>query len=424
VKSRYSILCGRVARAVALPCVVAGAGASGHLLVLLAGAIRGRRGTAPSGCTDLKLAVVVPAHNEEAQIAATLRSIVASAYPATNLRIVVVADNCSDRTAAVARAAAAEVWERREPSLRGKGHALDWAFSRLLGDDAIDGVCVVDADCEISPNLLSALAARLRDGADAVQAPYLISNPDASDASALRWAGFALFNAVRPLGRHRLGLSSGLLGTGMAISRRLLFRSPWRAFSYAEDREQHMRWVLDGARVAFAPEAEVRSPAPSTGAGSRTQMARWDSGRLRLALRLSPMLVSGSLRAGGLAALDAALEPVLPPQSLLLGINLTALVTTRIAGTRAAARVAVASILAQIAYVLGGLAVLNAPPAVWRALLTVPRFVLRRFGGLIRSLTGRGPSGWERTRREGEPAQDAASATEMSARSGVGSAAA
>ena len=176
-------------------------------------------------------------------------------YPASNRRIVVVADNCSDRTAAVVRAAGIEVWERVEPLERGKRYALEWGFSRLLDDSWVQAVCVIDADCEISPNLLSALAARLGGRAEAVQAPYLISNADASDAAALRWAGFALFNVVRPLGCDRLGLSSGLAGTGMAFSRGLLLRSPWRAFSYAEDREQHMRWVLDGARVEFAPEA-------------------------------------------------------------------------------------------------------------------------------------------------------------------------
>lgn len=82
----------------------------------------------------MHLAVVIPAHDEESQIAGTLRSIQASDYPAANSRIVVVADNRTDHTAGVARAAGAEVWERSDPLLRGKGYALDWAFSRLLGD--------------------------------------------------------------------------------------------------------------------------------------------------------------------------------------------------------------------------------------------------------------------------------------------------
>jgi hypothetical protein len=348
----------------------------------------------------VSLAVVIPAHDEETQIEAVVRSIQACNYPTANRRIVVVADNCSDQTAAVARAAGAEVWERSDHVRRGKGYALDWVFARVLADETIDAICVIDADCEVSVNLLAALAARLRAGADAVQAPYLISNPEASSAAALRWAGFALFNVVRPLGRHQLGLSSGLLGTGMAISRQLLVRSPWCAFSYAEDREQHMRWVLAGSRVVFAREASVRSPSPHTADGSRAQVARWDSGRARLAFGLTPRLVARWLRTGDLTALDAALEPVLPPQSLLLGTNVAAIAASRLAGARGLTRVAVAGLLAQVVYVVGGLAALGAPVAVWRALCSVPRFVIRRLIGLSRAAVGRGPSEWEPTQRE------------------------
>jgi hypothetical protein len=424
----------QTARAVGWPCAAAGALSSAHLLVLLVAVVRGRKRPAPPPGEDLQLAVVVPAHNEEAQIIGTLRSIEASSYPAANRRIVVVADNCTDRTAAVARAAGIEVWEREEPHRRGKGYALEWAFSRVLDDPSIEAVCVIDADCEVSSNLLGALAARLRAGAQAVQAPYLISNPDASPAAALRWAGFALFNVIRPLGRHRLGLSSGLLGTGMAFSRSLLLRSPWLAFSYAEDREQHLRWVIDGARVEFAPEAQVRSSAPTTAIGAQAQMRRWDSGRGRLATSLTPKLAWHGLRAGDPMALDAALEPVLPPQSVLLGINLAALAAGRIAGARTLARVGAGSVLAQAAYVVGGLGAANAPRSVWRALLTAPRFVVRRVAGLSRSLAAGGPSGWERTQRDteatvadaptrswgGEPAPPGGEATRVRSRARIG----
>ena len=296
------------------------------------------------------------------------------------------------------------MWERADPDRRGKGYALAWAFERLLQDDSIEGVAVIDADCAVSSNLLATLAGRLRGGADAVQASYLVSNPDASPRAALRWAGAALFNVVRPLGRSQLGLSSGLLGTGMAISRPLLVGSPWQAFSYAEDREQHMRWVLDGARVAFAPEAQVHAPVPSDHAGSRAREARWESGRADLARDLTPKLLARWLRTGELAALDAALEPVLPPQSLLLGTNLLALGASSVAGSRLLRRVAAASLLGQCTYIIGGLIVLDAPVPVWRSLLSVPWFVGHRLWLMAGSVLGQGPSEWERTQRQPEPA--------------------
>jgi hypothetical protein len=318
----------------------------------------------------------------------------------------VIADNCSDRTAAAARAAGGEVWERSDPIRRGKGHALAWAFDRVLKDESIQVVCVIDADCKPSRNLLSAVAGRVEAGADAVQVPYLVSNPERSAATALRWAGFALFNVVRPLGRDRLGLSSGLLGTGMAFSRRLLVRSPWKAFSFAEDREQHMRWVLEGARVAFAPEAEVCSPSPAATAGIQAQERRWESGRLGLAARLSPRLLARSARRRSPAALDGALEPILPPQSLLLASNLAAASAGCLTGARRTSKLAAAGVLAQALYVVGGLALVRAPASVWRAFATLPRFLVRRMRILIGAGTGR-PSAWVRTPREPEPAGEA-----------------
>jgi|SRR5579884_2788296 len=374
----------------------AGALGSAHLLVLLAAAAGRSRDVALRG--ELDLAVVIPAHDEETQIVTTVRSIQACDYDPARRRIIVIADNCSDQTAAAARRSGAEVWERSDPLHRGKGHALAWAFDRVLKDDSIRAVCVIDADCIPSRNLLSAMAGRIEAGADAVQARYLVSNPERSAGTALRWAGFALFNVVRPLGRDRLGLSSGLLGTGMAFSRRLLARSPWQAFSFAEDREQHMRWVLDGARVAFAPEAEVYSPSPAGPAGIQAQERRWESGRLGLAARLTPKLLLRSVRRRSLLALDAALEPILPPQSLLLAINLGAAAAARLTGARRTSRVATSGVAAQALYVLGGLALVRAPAPVWRAFAVLPRFLVRRLGLLIAS--GAAPSGWERTPRE------------------------
>jgi hypothetical protein len=390
-------------RAAGSLCTAVGTLSTGHLLILLAAAVLDRRERFAGGSHDLALAVVIPAHDEEDQVAAAVQSVMAADYRSALRRVIVVADNCSDQTASVARSAGAEVWERHDPDRRGKGYALDWAFPAVLEDESVQAVCVVDADCEISGNLLEALASRLRSGADAAQAAYLISNPEESQRAALRWAGFALFNVVRPLGRDRLGLSCGLLGTGMAISRELLERSPWAAFSFAEDREQHMRWVLSGARVAYVREAQVRSPAPTGAAAGGAQEARWDSGRGRLIAQLTPRLLARGARTRQLAPLDAALEPLLPPQSGLFAANALAVAISKLAGPRVAARWAIASLLAQAAYVIGGLAILRAPKSVWRALLHAPGFIARRLLMQAGSATGRAPSAWERTPRSPQP---------------------
>src|SRR5579884_4034850 len=117
----------------------AGALGSAHLLVLLAAAAGRSRDVALRG--ELDLAVVIPAHDEETQIVTTVRSIQACDYDPARRRIIVIADNCSDQTAAAARRSGAEVWERSDPLHRGKGHALAWAFDRVLKDDSIRAVC-------------------------------------------------------------------------------------------------------------------------------------------------------------------------------------------------------------------------------------------------------------------------------------------
>ncbi|HWI74898.1 MAG TPA: glycosyltransferase family 2 protein, partial [Baekduia sp.] len=205
-----------------------------YLLGLLGAAAAGRRGRSTTAVVGAPAVVLVPAHDEEDGVAAT----VASLRPGDPDReVVVIADNCGDRTAAVARAAGATVIERADAHHRGKGHALAWALEWLAAErPATDMVVMVDADCLASPNLVGALRDALADGgAAAAQARYEVANADASPAAGLRSAAFALWNTVRPLGKERLGLSCGLLGTGMAFRRDVLDRVPWEAFGVAED---------------------------------------------------------------------------------------------------------------------------------------------------------------------------------------------
>jgi cellulose synthase/poly-beta-1,6-N-acetylglucosamine synthase-like glycosyltransferase len=310
-----------------------------------------------------------------------------------------VADNCSDATASLAARAGAEVLERRDDTRRGKGHALAWAIAKVLAMPQVDAICVVDADCTVAPNLLHSLAAHLQRGVAAVQAPYVVANPEASTVSALRYAGYALVNYVRPLGRDELGLSAGLLGTGMAFSAGLLERHPWSAFSFAEDREQHMRWVGAGVRVAFARETWVASAMPTHFAASASQQSRWESGRLTLLLTLTPKLLRRAADHRDVVALDCALEPIQPPQALLLTMSVSGWALAGLTRSRTLTAGALASLLAQLVYVLGGLRLAGAPAPVWRALAAAPWFVTRRLLVIGRVAAGRGPRSWERTQR-------------------------
>ena len=371
-----------------------------YLLVLLGAAAWGSRRRAPAArpAGELRFAVVVPAHDEEASLPETLASLAELDYPRALVETVVIAHNCTDGTATLASAAGATVWEHRGE--RGKGSALAWGLARAVAEGpGVDAVVVVDADCSVAPNLLCAFEARLRAGAPAVQTAYEVSNPRASSTAALRWASFALINRVRPLGKDTLGLSAGLLGTGMAFRRELLVARPWTARSLVEDQEYHLDLVSVGARVAFAPETWVRSPMPTSLRRSRSQQLRWDAGRAALIRRWSPRLLGDGVRRRDPSRLHAALEPLVPPQSLLLAANATA-AALALRGSRAVRWASAANLAGQACFVAGGLALARAPRAAWRALAFAPVLAAWKLVLLARLWVGGAPRDWVRTSRD------------------------
>ena len=189
---------------------------AGYLLVLTLSALAARRRTlatdAPAERPDVRFAVLVPAHDEARSIRRLLESLAAVDYPYARCAVHVVADNCTDATAELARACAAAapdgwltVHERHDPERKAKGYALAWLLDRL-GERgaAYDAYVVLDADSVVSRNLLRAFAARLHAGSAAIQAYYGVLNPGESPLAALRGAALAAIHLARPLGRAAL----------------------------------------------------------------------------------------------------------------------------------------------------------------------------------------------------------------------------
>jgi hypothetical protein len=345
--------------------------------------------------------VLIPAHDEEDGIQATLVSLASCYYPADRRRTIVIADNCTDRTAGCVRRAGVEVWERDDPAKRGKGFALGWALQRLeTGDEDFDVVVILDADCLVSPNMLSAMEVCVRHGADAVQVGNVVGNPDASHASALRFAAFALMNTVRPLGKQQLGLSCGLFGTGMAFTRELLRREPWNAAGLAEDGEYHMRLVQAGERAEFVADAWVSSAMPTSLGGSSNQQARWEHGKLQIARRWSPKLVASGFAKRDIVRVHAGLECLVPPQSLIAVGSLGSILAGLLLGSRRLVGLSVVTLVAQFGFVLAGLRLLRVPASVYRALLVAPALMASKVALYGRLFGGRGPTNWVRTERE------------------------
>ncbi len=378
----------------------------GYLLALLVAARRskGQRLEPPIQPARLpsRLVVLIPAHNEEPGIQATLRSLEDCQYPSQAQRVVVIADNCTDGTADRARQEGVEAWERSDLQQQGKGFALAWALDRLQADgEDFEAVVFLDADCTASTNMLSAIDLRLRCGASAIQVNYLAGNPRASSASALRFAGLALMNTVRFLGKQRLGLSCGLVGSGMAFTRELLIREPWMAMGLVEDCEYHMRLVMAGERAEFAPEAWISSAMPTALRSSSEE--RWEQGKLQLIRRWTPRLVLGGIARGDVVRVHAGLECLIPPQSLIAAGTLGSTLVGLLSGSRRLVALSSITFGAQIVFVLAGLRLVRAPVQVYRALLVAPVLIASKLILYVRLLGGRGPTAWVRTEREVSP---------------------
>ena len=163
------------------------AGAAGYYAGLVG--LGRRRPAVPPGPADWPaVGVLIPAHNEAIWLGRTLASVRACGYPAGRLRVLVVADNCTDRTAAVARRAGVGVVERTDPARRGKGYAVERGVAELLAA-GVDGVLILDADCDLPAGGLHRLAAELAAGAGAVQAARLPRSPVTGRAGWWRRSG-------------------------------------------------------------------------------------------------------------------------------------------------------------------------------------------------------------------------------------------
>jgi cellulose synthase/poly-beta-1,6-N-acetylglucosamine synthase-like glycosyltransferase len=263
-----------------------------------------------------RVAVVMPAHNEEALIGSTLHSVVHQLEKSD--RLLVVADNCTDSTHAIATAAGAEVIERTDPIRRGKGFALDAGIRRLEADPP-DVVIIIDADCQVEPGSIDRLARNCAATNRPVQALYLMrTEGDSNPRNRVAEFAWMVRNYVRPLGLSRLGLPCHLMGSGMAF--------PWSCISDAQLATGHLaedlQLGIDLARAGkpplFCPEAVVSSTFPNSIAGVRTQRTRWEHGHLGTILSEAPKLLRDSVRFMNRDLLAVALDLSVPPLALLI----------------------------------------------------------------------------------------------------------
>lgn len=263
----------------------------------------------------LRRAVLMPAHDEAGGIEQALRPVLAQLHPGD--RLLVVADNCTDDTAEIALRTGAEVVSRTHPTDRGKGFALAFGVDALRADPP-GLVVILDADCQLAPGALDALAASVAATGRPAQALYLMLAPaDAGLPRRLAQFAWRVRNWVRPAGAHRLGQPCQLMGTGMAFTWPMLREAPLANASIVEDMKLGIDLAKDGRAPLFCAAALVTSTFPDSAVATKTQRTRWEHGHLEMILREVPGLLAAAWRQRDGRLAGMGLDLCVPPLALL-----------------------------------------------------------------------------------------------------------
>jgi cellulose synthase/poly-beta-1,6-N-acetylglucosamine synthase-like glycosyltransferase len=383
---------------------VPAAASAAYLLALSVASFFYRRRPTEGEPTN-RMIILVPAHDEAQLVGRCVRSLIDQAYPAGLFRVCVIADNCTDTTAAIARGSGAEVMVRTEPEAPGKGRALRWAMDRILAEPSPpDALVIVDADSVADVDLLTRLEGELRRGHEVVQGECVVRPESGSRRESLQAAAVALRLDVRFSGRAVLQMPAVLAGNGMLFSRRILTVQPWGAFTSVEDAEYGMALRLNGVKTAYARGARVYTPPATTETGAYTQSLRWDGGRFVLIRTwLRPMLVT-MLGRGDWSLADTIIDLALPPLGMLAFATILGTVVSVlfVRGGLIPVWIGVlwaSSAIGLAAGVVLGLVSARAPGSAYLALLLAPQFLVLKLRIYTRLLRGFDPYRWVRTER-------------------------
>lgn len=344
-----------------------------------------------------RFAVVIPAHNEAADIGETLASVAADGYQ-PRPEVVVVADNCSDETADIARRMGATTFERFDDTRRGKTFALDFGIAAVEGRAVQpDAYVILDADSTVQPGFFAAIAGALDAGAEVVQAHYRVL-PEGDPRTRLRALAFLLVHYARPLGASRIGLGMGLKGNGMAF-RRELVSGGMPGAGITEDAAASLDLACRGIAASFEPGAVVLGRMAPSYAAAAAQDRRWEGGRLGLVPRALVVALRATLR-GRWKAAGAALDVATLPLTVVALLAAAGLALA-LAG-HGPLSFSVATTIVLLTYPFAGWAAARVAPRELAVLAFAPRFVGHKLA-VFASLARRGaPRNWERTERGGE----------------------
>ncbi|GBF74037.1 glycosyl transferase family 2 [Paenibacillus sp. 598K] len=270
-------------------------------------------------------AILVAAHNEEQVVGALIDNLKRLDYPKELYDIFVICDNCTDKTAEVARSHGVRACVRTNPNLRGKGYAIEWMLEELWAmPRAYDAVVMFDADNLVGTDFLRHMNADLCEGKQVIQGYLDTKNPGDSWVTAAYGITYWYCNRLWQLSRRNLGMANFLGGTGMCFESKLLKEMGWGATSLVEDLEFTMRCIQRGIHPVLNYEAKVFDEKPISFKASARQRLRWMQGHFNVARRFFFPLLWQSIRERNFVKFDAAIYSA-SVYNVLLGFLLTAL---------------------------------------------------------------------------------------------------
>ncbi|MGH8542278.1 MAG: glycosyltransferase family 2 protein [Gammaproteobacteria bacterium] len=348
-----------------------------------------------------KIAIVIPAHNEELLLQKLIESASSQDYPHELFSIIVVADNCTDNTVDVARQNGAIVLERADIENRGKGYAIKWALE-TINMDQYNAVFIIDSDSVMSSKVLLHLDGMIQEGKRVIQCYNGIANPDDSWFTRLLDVSRTIGNEIYHPAKQKLGLSSYLMGNGMCFTNDILQKYGWDAFTVGEDWEHYAKLVQNGESVSFARDARVYHRESASLKQATSQRMRWSSGRFAIAWRYGFRLLHTGLRERNIVKLDAALPLVFPNPSLGMNITLVGLaasVALPVYKSVLTAWFLILCVMQTGTFVLGIFHTRN-KLSKFMSLFIAPIFLLWKMGIDALSALGMGRKKWVRTERK------------------------
>lgn len=356
----------------------------------------------PGVAPQIRFLIVMPAHNEEYLIGRTLKQLAAVDYPRHLFEVVVIADNCHDRTAAIAAEHKVRVVERRDRQALGKGFALSWALSRL-SLSAFDAVVIIDADTMMDPRYLREMNSALCAGSRVLQGYNNLLNPDETNLTRLIHVTSVMKNLLFNEGRARLGLSVALMGTGMCFDRKVLEEMGWEAHSIGEDWEYSAKLIQRDIAVAFVDRAVTYAHEATSLRQGFSQRLRWSGGKFQMMADFGFPLFWQGIRKRDVRKVDAALNLLAPPFSQLAYLSVAAVglaFAVSLAGSWPAAKtIALFFLGLQIFYFTLGLIAMRASVKTVLSMCMSPIFLFWKIVVDILALIGYRRRAWVRTAR-------------------------